>query len=371
MPKWPRAAARKRLKRVYGIFDLPKRGYAYFLLIIVIICVVVRPYPAVAMWVAFALAGYSAIANDSIQTIGTFISSNKHVKWYYLWIHMGLIFFFTVLFSWHTYGGDISYERLQTSGLDVAPTQFSFLQLMAPVVLLALTRLRIPISTSILLLSAFSTKASSISSILIKSFLGYIIAFALGVFLWWAISWWVRRWRPLAKKKASFAWVILQWITSGCLWAVWIMQDISNIAVVLPRQLSFTQFIVIALYIVGGLGLLFYFRGDKIQRIVESKSLVKDVRSATLIDLSYAALLYYLKVLSTVPVSTTWVFIGLLGGRELGFSLWRGKKRVQRKAITLIAMDILYASIGLFVSMCIALGVNASLRASFFDLLGG
>ena len=34
----------------------------------------------------FLFAGYSVIANDSLQTLGTWISSNKSVKWYYQWI---------------------------------------------------------------------------------------------------------------------------------------------------------------------------------------------------------------------------------------------------------------------------------------------
>ena len=32
--------------------------------------------------VGFALAGYSVIANDSIQTLGTFIASKKWFAWY-------------------------------------------------------------------------------------------------------------------------------------------------------------------------------------------------------------------------------------------------------------------------------------------------
>ena len=35
--------------------------------------------------IGFALAGYSVIANDSIQTLGTFIASKKKwFKWYIL-----------------------------------------------------------------------------------------------------------------------------------------------------------------------------------------------------------------------------------------------------------------------------------------------
>ena len=45
--------------------------------------------PMLAMWVGFAFAGYSAVANDSIQTIGTFIASNREQKWWVLWIFIG------------------------------------------------------------------------------------------------------------------------------------------------------------------------------------------------------------------------------------------------------------------------------------------
>jgi hypothetical protein len=72
----------------------------------------------IAMWVGFALAGYSAIANDSIQTIGTFIASNSHRKWWCLWLYMGGIFLITVGFSWYTYDGDVSYQRLTTKGFE-------------------------------------------------------------------------------------------------------------------------------------------------------------------------------------------------------------------------------------------------------------
>ena len=55
--------------------------------ILFIVCFFAYPYPEVAMWLVFFLASYSAIANDSIQTIGTFIASNADKKWYYLWIY--------------------------------------------------------------------------------------------------------------------------------------------------------------------------------------------------------------------------------------------------------------------------------------------
>ena len=38
------------------------------------------------MWVGFLLAAYSVIANDSVQTLGTWIASNsERFKWQHLW----------------------------------------------------------------------------------------------------------------------------------------------------------------------------------------------------------------------------------------------------------------------------------------------
>ena len=316
------------------------------------------------MWLVFFLASYSAIANDSIQTIGTFIASNADKKWYYLWIYMGSIFLITVTYSWINYGGDISYERLASKGLNEAPEQFKFLQVFAPVVLLILTRFRMPVSTSILLLSAFATQASSITSILQKSFFGYFIAFALAINVWLLTT---NLFEKYKNSKPSKLWLPLQWISSGALWSTWIMQDMANVAVVLPRSLTLDQFLVVSSFIFFGLGLLFYLRGDRIQKIVTEKTDIIDVRAATVVDFIYACLLYYLKVISTIPISTTWVFIGLLGGRELAINIKLYSKGNYIKALKMISKDALYAGIGLAVSLALALSINENMRDQLFN----
>jgi len=332
--------------------------------ILSIVCFFAYPYPEVAMWLVFFLASYSAIANDSIQTIGTFIASNADKKWYYLWIYMGSIFLITVTYSWINYGGDISYERLASKGLNEAPEQFKFLQVFAPVVLLILTRFRMPVSTSILLLSAFATQASSITSILQKSFFGYFIAFALAIIVWLLTT---NIFEKYKNSKPSKLWLPLQWISSGALWSTWIMQDMANVAVVLPRSLTLDQFLVVSSFIFFGLGLLFYLRGDRIQKIVTEKTDIIDVRAATVVDFIYACLLYYLKVISTIPISTTWVFIGLLGGRELAINIKLYSKGNYIKTLKMISKDALYAGIGLAVSLALALSINENMRDQLFN----
>jgi hypothetical protein len=192
------------------------------------------------------MASYSAIANDSIQTIGTFIASNSDKKWYYLWIYMGGIFIITVSYSWINYSGDISYGRLASKGLNEAPQNFKFLQVFAPVALLMMTRLKMPVSTSILLLSAFATQASSITSILSKSLFGYVIAFTAAIIVWTITT---NLFEKYKNTKPSRIWLPLQWISSGALWSTWIMQDMANVAVVLPRSLTFDQFLVVTSFI--------------------------------------------------------------------------------------------------------------------------
>ncbi len=361
------------LSKTYKIFDVGKKekNFLGLILAFILISFLAYPYPHIAMWVGFMLAGYSAIANDSIQTIGTFIASNSHRKWYYLWLFMGTIFLVTVTISWIKYDGDVSYQRLISKGFETTPSEFSFLQLSAPIILLILTRMRMPVSTTFLLLNVFTTKASTILGIVEKSLTGYLLAFGLAIVVWLLLSSVLKK---MLKKKPAAYWVYLQWVTSGLLWSVWIMQDAANIAIFLPRQLNVTQFIAFSSFIFLGLGLLFYMKGDRIQKIVDEKSDVRDVRSATIIDFVYCLLLYYKLYESTLPMSTTWLFIGLLGGREVAINITKESKSKRRKgivtALLMIGKDLLYALIGLIVSMILALAINEEIRREVFDTIG-
>jgi len=95
------------------------------------------------------------------------------------------------------------------------------------------------------------------------------------------------------------------------------MQDVANIFVYLPRKFDLPSFIAILVVFVSMLGLICYIRGGKIQKIVSSKTNTKDIRSASIINLLYGFILIIFKEMSSIPMSTTWVFIGLLAGREI------------------------------------------------------
>ncbi len=356
----------KKIFRAFGypeVVWLPKSEHSFltFICVSFIAVMFITPYPQYAMWAGFLFAAYAAIANDSIQTIGTFIASNQDKKWWVLWIFIGGIFFFTMFYSWINFGGDVSHGRLTSKGFEIAPTEFHFLQIAAPIFLLILTRLRMPVSTTFILLTSFAATPTAVGGVLAKSMSGYILSFLMGLIFFLIVA-------KAAKKyftgKAKFGWTIAQWITSGTLWSVWLMQDAANIAVYLPRSLNAGEFIGFTTIVVIGLGLLLYYKGGRIQKIVTEKSVVTDVRFATLIDLIYCVILFYFKLHSKVPMSTTWVFIGLLAGRELGMAIMKTGDKSVWNAVKLGFKDMSYALIGLVISIAIAIGVNDQLTVS-------
>ena len=66
-------------------------------------------------------------------------------------------------------------------------------------------------------------------------------------------SWWHdEEGKPTEPHKV---WLPLLWASSGFLWSVWLMQNAANIAVYLPRSLSWWQFLLFCAPIVRDWGI--------------------------------------------------------------------------------------------------------------------
>ncbi|MDD2411620.1 MAG: hypothetical protein RBS19_11095 [Bacteroidales bacterium] len=361
MAKSKKNSIRKQLTFI----DLFKKetSFLVFVLTLFVIASLVYNIPHIAMWFGFAIATYSVISNDSIQTIGTFIASNTQRKWWVMWLYIGGLFVVVLSLSYFLFDGDVSFQRLSTKGFDENPTQFEYLQLAAPIFLIILTRMRMPVSTTFLLLSSFAAGSGAIGKVLMKSMGGYVIAFVVAIVIFLILSKYLKR---IFVGKPKRTWTVIQWITSGALWSLWVMQDAANVVIFLPRKLEFTQFLAVVCIAYIGLGFLFYHRGGRIQRIVTSKSDVKDVRPATVVDFVYAMLMMFHLLYSTVPMSTTWIFLGLLGGREVAMSITKTGSRKFSKSLLMIGRDLGMALIGLFISIFIAFAVNSTIRTEVY-----
>ncbi|MDA7841288.1 hypothetical protein N9A38_00635 [Gammaproteobacteria bacterium] len=268
----------------------------------------------VYMYVGFLLAAYSVIANDSIQTLGTFLASNKaHFKWYTLWIAASIMMVFTIVYGWVNYDGDISYGRLTR----IPFQEVQWYHAMAPAILLLLTRKGIPVSTTFLVLSAFAS-FTVLEKVLMKSIVGYGVA-ALSAYVIWVVLERFINEKQDHPEHVKF-WRVGQWVTSGWLWFAWLQHDMANIAVFLPRQLMVGDLMMVLISSVAILGYVFYTGGGRIQEVVINKHGTRFARSSTIINLVYAFILFFFKELNDLPMSTTWVFVGLLTGRELAIS---------------------------------------------------
>ena len=308
------------------------------------------PLTEVLMLLGFVLAAYSVVSNDSIQTLGTFLSSNAHRPWWLLWLFTGSILVAVAIWGWVVNGGDPAHGRL--AAFPPPEGGVNWLHVLAPFTLLVLTRFGAPVSTTFLVLSVFAP--GNIEAMLFKSLAGYAVAFAVAIGLYFA----VRRLNDYLRDATGSAearalhWVILQWLATAFLWSQWLIQDLANIFVFLPRTIDFDLLLGALALLLAMQGIIYYQRGGRIQQIVTSKTMTADLRSATLIDFIYGLILLVFKEWSNMPMSTTWVFLGLLAGREIAMRMQAdGDLKTAGK---LIGGDAFKAFAGLVVSVLLA-----------------
>ena len=303
--------------------------------------------------VGFGLAGWSVIGNDSIQTLGTFIASKqKWFKWYTLASTASFVMILALSWGWYNYDGDISYGRLTR----IPYQEIQWYHAVAPGILLLLTRIGIPVSTTFLVLSAFASTVV-LEKMLMKSVVGYGLAAVVAYIAWVLISKLINEKLDEVNEKWIGFWRNSVWVTSGWLWWVWLSHDVANIAVYLPRQLSPTLLITVMAYFAILLFYIFYIHGGPIQKVVLDKTGTRYARSATIINVIYAVVLFYFKELNDLPMSTTWVFVGLLCGRELAISTMN-KDYKFKYVFPLIGKDFIKMIFGLSVSVGIVLAIH-------------
>tara|TARA_R110002072_G_scaffold160900_2_gene312404 strand:+ start:26 stop:274 length:249 start_codon:yes stop_codon:yes gene_type:complete len=75
------------------------------------------------------------------------------------------------------------------------------------------------------------------------------------------------------------------------------------------------------------------------------------MRSATIIDFTYALILWYFKEYNNIPMSTTWVFVGLLCGRELAVYRHFNTKEGIKIVFPMLVADFLKMMTGLALSI--------------------
>ena len=267
--------------------------------------------------------------------------SNEKRKWWQLWLFAGSIMALVVTLGYLGYGeylggkgDDLTFGKYDGifKGDTVFPT-ISAWYVLPPLALLFITRLGIPVSTTFLVLTFFAPKA--LPQMLVKSLGGYGVAFTFAILAFIALSKVTERLfmrYPFDGEDHGLwtnrkFWTTLQWASTGFLWSQWLTQDLVNIMVYLGDPRSGCRHLRVcacgaACHV--GVHLLPQRGKDSGNRPVKTNT--QDIRSATFIDLFYGLVLLLFKfdmlgIGAKIPMSTTWVFLGMLAGREVALRL--------------------------------------------------
>ena len=356
--------------------------FAYGVLVLALAFFIGNFWAALCFW----LAAYAVIWNDAVQTLMTYIHSNSDIPRRYLFSWVAAVLLWVIWYWYLTNGWDISYGRLEAKWYAVFEVEWYVA--IFPLILVFLTRFRgIPVSTSLLMLSIFSTSLL-FEKIVMKSALWYLVAFLASFFMWLIVEYILKKavnqkWQafsflammakaviaavvvmfaiwfaviPMVQgmfpaieipvfsnfqialyscvaflftlgilyeskaddslSRSSIFWRLAQTFTTVLLFGTWLMHDMVNIAVFLPRWFNLEVMLLISVLFILWLAYTFHINGWPVWNIVTKKTSTNEIIAATMIDLVYFVVLLIFKEWSNIPMSTTWVFVWLLAGRQ-------------------------------------------------------
>ena len=306
------------------------------------------------MIIGFLLSLYACVSNDAIQTLGTFLNTTKNRPTWQIWLYVGTVMVLTFSIGWYINDGDMAFGRLDR--IPHAQT-FYWWHVLPPLVLLYLTKKGIPVATAFLIVSVFSS-STVVGLMVAKSFIGYVTALICSLVLYFFIARKVEKiFLYMKNKPISTPWIVAKWLSTAFLWSAWLLQDGAVLFIYLPRKLTFLQLVLSLFVFLVLLYLLCYKRGGEIQNIVKLKTNTQDPRSATIIDCVYAIILIYFQTVNNIPMSTTWVFLGVLAGREI--ALYNRLRFItEKKVYKHLIKDLTKAIIGLVVSIIVVFILN-------------
>lgn len=339
------------------------------------------------MWLGFGMSAYAVVGNDVIQTLGTFLTSNEdNIKWELLWLYAAAIVTIVLTlgwfdpFDWYDYTRGVAYGRLDDF---VMPVKYDWYYLIPPVILIVITRFGIPVSTTFMILALFSlhrvpnNPTEMLSSLISgktllgemiqKSLIGYVVAFLFALIVFIVISQLTEKYfsrNPITEKQRP-VWTTLQWGITGFLWWQWLTQDLANIYIFLRGGdgESVAIFMASLVLILAMLAYVFKKRGGAVQKLVRTKIHTTDIRSATFVDLAYGLALYAFKDDyfglwgAKIPMSTTWLFVGLLAGRELAIR-YTLEKKISKQITRMVITDFIKISLGLIISVLLVFAIK-------------
>lgn len=300
-------------------------------------------------WLLVVFTTYTIMANNCAQTIGMFIASNKGKSKFRIICFLSGIFITTLLVSWLFCDRRLDFYLLH----DIPYNNLNVLLFLIPVLLFFLTKYKIPVSATFLIIPIFANR-NTIHSMITKTSVSYFVSFLISLFVWEFI-YTKRKYLIDVKneKDINKIWFFLQFISTGIVWSVWLVLSSCNFVVFLPRVFELKELILIMFVGIVSICLILLDNGGKIQEIVNEKSDI-NIKSSVVFNFLFSFVMLFIQCVSKIPITSTWMFLGILAGRELAITVSKAGifgGSYYRKCFAKIWGDLKLAIFGVFVSL--------------------
>ena len=322
-----------------------KKNLALFLLLLAIFLL---GNGNIFAWIITSLVTYNVVFNNSIQTIGLFIASNKNKGIFYNLLFFSSIFVFTVLLSWFLTDREVHYHLLDTINYSRIGLQF----LLLPILLSFLTKKQVPLSATFLIIPLFAD-SSTISSMVNKTTVSYFLSLIGSLIIYKFLYTKYKNLLVDEKSDTGKIWIVAEYVSTGILWFSWLTVSLCNFVIFLPRKFDIIDLILFSIVGIITLYCILISNGGEIQKIIDQKSDVKNIKTTVIFNSLFAFALLFIQHMDNIPITSTWMFLGILAGRELAISVTTKRLAGEKYRLCLakIWKDLRLAIIGIVLSL--------------------
>lgn len=326
--------------------------YIHFLIIAIITLAFVREN--IFQWIATIMSVFAVMSSDSIQTIGTYLSTHRETSWKKHFVFIGSTIAIAIILSWIFFNRQLHFNVLENIPYN---NDLSYIYIIPPLALLILARCGIPASSTFIILSSFTSKGGIVHMIN-KTFSSYCFAFLFFAYFWFFI---LKIYKDELyndeNKKLMNKWKLAQKMTTVILLLSWLFFSLANMVLFLPRTFSFYNLCLFLFLVLSTLAVVLINKGGKLQDMINKKQDSKNIKVSTLINSVYAGVLILSKALSNTPISTTFVLLGILAGKELTTTYYSDNHSLvstkYRYCIANILRDLNKAILGIIISLIV------------------
>ena len=263
-----------------------KKNLALFLLLLAIFLL---GNGNIFAWIITSLVTYNVVFNNSIQTIGLFIASNKNKGIFYNLLFFSSIFVFTVLLSWFLTDREVHYHLLDTINYSRIGLQF----LLLPILLSFLTKKQVPLSATFLIIPLFAD-SSTISSMVNKTTVSYFLSLIGSLIIYKFLYTKYKNLLVDEKSDTGKIWIVAEYVSTGILWFSWLTVSLCNFVIFLPRKFDIIDLILFSIVGIITLYCILISNGGEIQKIIDQKSDVKNIKTTVIFNSLFAFALLFI-----------------------------------------------------------------------------